>query len=229
MESDYWMKIIKKAYWMLRRHFPFNVVYRYLLDPLKTRLNLCLNLRKQGRKLEIGCSGDRLLGFETLSIMGGPRIDYVLDAAKKLPFADASFDLVYASHVLEHIPWFMVKKSLAEWTRILKHGGALEIWVPDGGKISQVLLDLEEGRSNSIPDDWFPLNSERDPYLWVSGRLFWGANPLYPSWHHSLFTAGYLKKLLLQEGLCDVRVMETAEVRGCDHGWINLGVKGCKP
>jgi hypothetical protein len=29
-------------------------------------------------------------------------------------------------------------------------------------------------------------------------------------------------------GLKDVRLMDRSEVRGYDHGWINLGVKGTK-
>ena len=62
-------------------------------------------------------------------------MDYVYDAGKPLPFEDNTFDLVYASHVLEHIPWYKVEEVVKEWVRILKPGGVLEVWVPDGLKI----------------------------------------------------------------------------------------------
>jgi hypothetical protein len=35
-----------------------------------------------------------------------------------------------------------------------------------------------------------------------------------------------LRALLLKAGLSDIRRMNRSEVRGYDHGWINLGVCG---
>src|SRR5690606_22016623 len=45
-----------------------------------------------------------------------------------LPFADASYDFVMASHVLEHVP--DDRKALAEIRRILKPGGIAVLPVP---------------------------------------------------------------------------------------------------
>lgn len=45
-----------------------------------------------------------------------------------LPLADASFDVIIASHVLEHLE--NAKDALADWVRVLKPGGHLLIGVP---------------------------------------------------------------------------------------------------
>ncbi len=45
-----------------------------------------------------------------------------------LPFADNTFDHIIANHVMEHIPqWF---ETMKEFSRVVKTGGLIEIWVP---------------------------------------------------------------------------------------------------
>lgn len=53
------------------------------------------------------------------------------DLRKGIPFADASVDVVYHSHVLEHIDREFVPGFLAEIKRVLKPGGVHRIVVPD--------------------------------------------------------------------------------------------------
>ena len=52
-----------------------------------------------------------------------------------LPIKSHTYDLVYMSHILEHIPWFQTVDFLKEIHRILKGDGTVEIWVPDFEKI----------------------------------------------------------------------------------------------
>ena len=49
--------------------------------------------------------------------------------ATRLPFADAGFDKVFASEVIEHIPAW--EQAVAEMTRVLKPGGALVLTTPN--------------------------------------------------------------------------------------------------
>jgi predicted SAM-dependent methyltransferase len=151
-----------------------------------------------------------------------------------MPFRNGTFDLVYASHVLEHIPWYHVEATLREWTRILKPGGQLELWVPDGLKICRALLDAEEhGCDPTILDGWYKFNPEKDSCVWAAGRLFaYGDGkgcPDHPNWHRAVFTPRYIKAMLEKIGLTHVRDLTHEDVRGYDHGWINLGVGGVKP
>lgn len=52
-----------------------------------------------------------------------------LDLEKEpLPFADGNFDVVIASHVLEHLE--TADRALADWMRVVRPGGALLLGVP---------------------------------------------------------------------------------------------------
>ncbi len=126
-----------------------------LMPSIRTRIKLIANANKQNRMLEMGPGGERIDGFETLSIVPGMAVDYVADAAKKLPFPDNVFKVVYASHVLEHVPWYQTTDALKEWIRILAPGGRLEVCVPDGLKICKTLVEYEEqGVDNTKLDGW---------------------------------------------------------------------------
>ena len=162
------------------------------------------------------------------------RSDYIADASKTLPFKNGTFNVVYSSHTLEHIPWYQVKDVLTEWIRIIKKGGSLEIWVPDGEKICKAFIKGEKEMTNKYTKDdgWYRYNEEKDNCVWASGRIFtYGdgtGNINHPNWHHSLFSKRYLTKLFKDCGLSSIQVMKNSQVRGYDHGWINLGIKGTK-
>lgn len=51
--------------------------------------------------------------------------------ARGVPFPDESFDVVYHSHFLEHLPRQGAKLFLIECWRVLKPGGILRVVVPD--------------------------------------------------------------------------------------------------
>jgi ubiquinone/menaquinone biosynthesis C-methylase UbiE len=180
-------------------------------------------------KLEIGPGRERIPGFYSLNAVKSDATDFICDCGRQpLPFSDDAFDLIYSSHFLEHIPWFKVAAILDEMHRCIKPGGAVEIWVPDALKIARVIIDAEEGRLSGLPDGWEnAFNPENSPYVWANGRMFWGANPAYPSEHRALYTFKYLKRLLEKHGFRNVQQLDLSEaVNG--HGWINLGVRAFK-
>lgn len=70
--------------------------------------------------------GDRRSRYERL----GDNI-VAHDLAKGIPFADGSVDVVYHSHMLEHLDRCLVPGFLEEVRRVLKPGGVHRIVVPD--------------------------------------------------------------------------------------------------
>jgi len=212
------------------------IYYSFLgsfIGKFKTVLNLFRFRKKKNRFLEIGPGTKKIPGFETLNIKFYAGIDFMLDASRKLPFRDNTFDVIYASHILEHISWYKIKEVLGEWVRILKKGGVIEIWVPDGLKISQAFINAEFNINDDFKKDgWYRFNPEQDPCIWFSGRTYsYGdGNSNYgdPNWHHSAFSYRFLEKTFMELGLTEVKELNHDNVRGYDHGWINLGISGRK-
>lgn len=181
------------------------------------------------RRLEIGPGKRRIAGFETVNVVKTAETDHVADA-RRLPFPDRSFDLVYASHIIEHLPWYHTDAALKEWARVLKPGGQLDVWTVNAYKVAQSLVALEESGDWEQRDGWNRHGVDRDPYLWCAGRIFaYGSSDTSVNWHRALFTPKHLQACLARAGFVDVAEMDRSQVRGADHGWVNLGVTGRKP
>ena len=79
-----------------------------------------------GTGIEIASYGS---GIEQLCRQYGITVEDC--SAEKMPFADATFDAVVMSHVLEHCP--NVQMALSEVRRVLKDSGCLFVFVPPHG------------------------------------------------------------------------------------------------
>jgi len=123
----------------------------WLLNTPALELPREVGLKPQHRVLDLGC-GDagvaRLLaqrvglihapvGVDVARAMlrvaarnGGPRrpVALVAAAASRLPFADATFDLIVAAHVFRHFEDDTLFRVLLEAQRVLRPGGILLAW-----------------------------------------------------------------------------------------------------
>lgn len=226
-DADLRKRVLRTGYNILSPIF--GAAHRLILNAI----NRGRNAGKDTRYLEIGPGLKPIDGFEALNIVWTPGVDYVHSATRDLPFADNSFDMVYASHILEHIAWYQVPATLAEWYRIVKPGGTIELWVPNGLEIARAFVRAEDGEPNAIDrDGWYRFNPDRDPAAWAAGRLFsYGdgeGTRGHFNWHLALFSERYLANLLVDAGFAATRRMDRSEVRGYDHGWINMGIVGTK-
>ena len=190
------------------------------------------------RKLEIGPGPKVSKGFEALDL--SPRympdvkrkIAHKADASRELPFNDGTFGAIYASHVLEHMPWYRIDDILKEWRRVLSPGGVLEVWVPDALKICKAFIDAEEGNDYTQEDGWYKFNEEKDPCKWAITWLF--AFPRFQNkemqdsnWHRGMFSPRYLKLVLEKAGFVDIERITETKVGGLQnkfHKWIDLGM-----
>ena len=182
------------------------------------------------RCLEIGPNKARLPGFETLDAVKGPLVDHVGDC-RRTKFPDASFDLVYSSHVIEHVEWHEVEPTIAEWARILKPGGTLEIHTVDAYRLCKAMVEYEETGEWSGPSpEWRKELTRGDPMLFVTGRLLnYKKDGNILQYHRALITPKYLARCFERAGLVDLAPLAREDARGTRHSaWINLGLKGKK-
>lgn len=171
------------------------------------------------KRLEIGPGDHPLPGFDRLDMIARTNSQFVARwGDEPLPFPDDTYDEVYASHVLEHVPWFKTQDALREVRRILKPGGLFEVWVPNFGYL------IECYQSRRCGDDWRRFNPSGDPMLWLNGRLF-TYGPGEENWHRACFDRHSLCECLAKAGFTDVEVIP-ARSRGTSHGRIDLGVLG---
>jgi predicted SAM-dependent methyltransferase len=71
-----------------------------------------------------------------------------IDLRRGIPFPDASFDVVYHSHMLEHLERATARAFLRECLRVLRPGGILRVVVPDlEVRARDYLAALERARS----------------------------------------------------------------------------------
>jgi SAM-dependent methyltransferase len=81
-------------------------------------------------------------GWVNINTMPGPHVDIVTSAADLSMFQTGQFDLVYASHVLEHLPYRReLPAALFEIFRVLGPRGQLWMSVPDLRRIARAFLD----------------------------------------------------------------------------------------
>ena len=58
------------------------------------------------------------------------------DCREKLPFADGSVDVVYSSHLIEHLPPAVCVDFVCDIHRVLKSGGVIRLATPDLEKLA---------------------------------------------------------------------------------------------
>ncbi len=95
-------------------------------------------------RLYLGSRDYRPDGFLTIDIDPSHQPDIVADVTDLVHIASDSVDEICASHILEHIPWPLSFKALAEWARVLRPGGHLQIAVPDLALLARLIA---EGRN----------------------------------------------------------------------------------
>ena len=88
------------------------------------------------------------------------------DLKRGIPFPDGTFDVVYHSHVLEHLGREDAPGFLRECRRVLRAGGSIRVVVPDLEQLARRYLDVV-GR---LPDRCDDATSTRRPWTRSSTR-----------------------------------------------------------
>lgn len=95
-------------------------------------------------RLNFGCGATRYSGWIGIDCSFAQTVDLTLDLRRKLPFPDASVDLCYSEHFLEHLYPDEGLRHLAEVSRVLKPDGRYRVALPDVMKFARRYLEGDE-------------------------------------------------------------------------------------
>lgn len=83
---------------------------------------------------------------EMAEFYAGKKIHYG-DASRLDEYVDDKYDVIFASHILEHFPWYDTDGVLASWVACLKPGGALHVLVPSLEWVAEETLKNKPSRA----------------------------------------------------------------------------------
>ncbi|PTY01534.1 methyltransferase [Verrucomicrobia bacterium LW23] len=99
------------------------------------------------RMVNLGCGGRFHPAWENYDLTPASPDVRPLDLSGPLPFEDASVDVIYASHVVEHLDRSAVPALLSDIRRVLRPEGILRLVVPDlEGIVRGYLRCLDKAR-----------------------------------------------------------------------------------
>lgn len=178
---------------------------------------------------------DRLARFRSL-----PDNLMVHDLAKGIPFADNSVDVVYHSHLLEHLDRDVATVFMREIARVMKPGGILRIVVPDFERCCRAYLAhiesceragrveierhdayLEPILSMSVQREAHGTSQQKPLRRFVENLLLGDARKRGQT-HQWMYDRFNLESLLRQNGFDNV-VVQTFDT-SLIPGWLGLGL-----
>lgn len=174
----------------------------------KRQINAYIDSHKV-RKLQIGAGTGKISGWLATDINPASRDIMYLDATKKLPFPDRTFDYIFCEHMIEHISWSEGLLMLKECRRILKYGGVVRIATPDLSVLLQTYFKFKH------------TDIEQKYIKWITDTFVDGVNIYKPSfvinaafrcWGHTFLYDGDLLEIAMREaGFRSIRRVAVGE------------------
>ena len=152
--------------------------------------------------------------YEFVQFAGVESIEYG-DATKELPLQNNSVEVVYSSHMLEHLDRNKVVLFLKEAYRILCPGGLIRIAVPD----IKILVDqyIETGDADIFIKSTRLCAPSPTSFIQKLRFLLVGARN-----HQWMYDGNSLSRLIMKHGFTEVNVTPAGQTRILNHEPLDL-------
>lgn len=137
------------------------------------------------------------------------------DVTRGLPFAANSVDVVYSSHMLEHLDRKEAAAFLEEAMRVLRSGGHLRLAVPDLRKLLESYL--EERDADAFMSRTHTCQPRPSNFRGRLRQILVGARH-----HHWMYDARSLERLLTSHGFVRAASLPPGETRIPEPGALDL-------
>lgn len=209
--------MIKRIYKKLYHNPPAYFVNYYKTKRLKLKSKPILQkyLKAKGiKKLQIGCGYNILEGWLNTDLIYRKNEVAYLDAGKKFPLPDESFDYIYSEHIFEHLTLTQGLSMLRECYRVLKPGGHIRLATPD----LDFLINMYNDPKKKIHQEYVIWSTENfikevsnnfneDEYL-----TSFVVNNFFRDWYHKvIYNFESLKLVLEKTGFTEIQRKEIGQ------------------
>ena len=176
----------------------------------------------QNLKLEFGSGSKKgTQGWTTIDIVSGADIEWNL--LNPIPLHDDSVDVIYSSHLLEHLSYKEMINVLNDWFRILKPHGKLMICVPDASHYLKA-YHSPDTIQEFIPDFYQPGFNYHSPIDYINYIAYMDGE------HKHLFDQENLHAILQSIGFINVKErLFDPSLDSKGHHWESIYSEAEKP
>lgn len=158
-----------------------------------------------------------ILGKQSLGLAAAARTENIqwANAVRRIPCPDSAAEVVYSSHMIEHLDREEVRRLLAEVRRVLRPGGIVRLVAPD------LSLLVDEYLRARDADEFVRRTHMTQPRpVGLPARL--RAALIGPRHHLWMYDGASLSDLLHRAGFADAAVLPPGETAIADPGSLDL-------
>jgi predicted SAM-dependent methyltransferase len=157
------------------------------------------------RKLQMGCGDGCQDGWLNSDLRPRTSGQIFLDATKRFPFPDATFDYILAEHLVQDLSYQGVGHMLAECARVLRPGGKVRLSTPDLERLCQLYRKTDGMEGHYLK--WYVDSYARLPPEYLPGFVL---NNTFRELRF-VFDRATMQRVLSQEGFENVSFFEPGQ------------------
>ena len=161
------------------------------------------------RKLQIGAGGGFLDGWLNTDYFPIDGRFVYLDATRRFPFPDSTFDFIFSEHLIEHLSFRDGVFMMGECFRVLKPGGRLRVCTPN----LETVLGLHPPDKTEIQERYIQFAFNR----WISKsdetNVVRVINDMFRNWGHQfIYDRNTLQKVIEAAGFLECTACTAVEI-----------------
>lgn len=172
--------------------------------------------------LQIGCAQHIIPDWLNTDVKPIFKGAIYLDASKKFPLPNNTFNYVFSEHTIEHLGYQEGTGMIKECFRILKPGGRIRMATPDLQKILEIDANAAKSPTQEKYIRWITDNFINSDHVYLESLV---VNNAFTNWGHNfIYDEKTLTKILKDTGF--VKIERQCVGKSKDENLVNLEFHG---